>query len=462
MRPAAPRPAAQEAVVAVVAAGAVVALGALTAACAEPDFGVPHPSDRFSYPVAVSADPSGETLWVVSGNFDVAYRGGAVLGIDIATRAFIPGAAVEIGGFPGPLSILGRDGAAVAGYALSRQDDALYHIEMGVDPQTGQPTLDCEGSRLEDNGVRLCRKKHAIDTVEVKDMEGEDHELSVGPDPFGALVHHARMPLGAAGAGGATADADAWAPEPDLLLTGAMIGGNVATFRLDESGAPEMIANLDLEGGVYAFAENPKTGRIYTSSKSVGILHVLRVDPPDPDTRDLLRADAESGGELPIAWDPTLHHVADIVVPTVLGGDQTRSMAVSSDGSRLYAAYRTPPSVLVVDVGEGSTGIPAGRVISQIPVGLHPADLLVAPSSGGAPELVYVSCFGDDRIDIIDPVAGARTGMIPTGDGPFGMTLNDTATERRLYVANFYDHTIGVVELDPASPYHHVQVAEIR
>ena len=66
------------------------------AGCASEEAGDPHPVDRLDFPVAVTADPSGDVVWVTSGNFDLAYRGGAVLAIDVHTNAFIPAAAFEV------------------------------------------------------------------------------------------------------------------------------------------------------------------------------------------------------------------------------------------------------------------------------------------------------------------------------------------------------------------------------
>ena len=61
----------------------------LLMACANPEAGSPHPADALDYPVSVTADPSGEYVWVTSGNFDLSWRGGAVIAIDLATHRFV-------------------------------------------------------------------------------------------------------------------------------------------------------------------------------------------------------------------------------------------------------------------------------------------------------------------------------------------------------------------------------------
>ena len=48
--------------------------------------------------------------------------------------------------------------------------------------------------------------------------------------------------------------------------------------------------------------------------------------------------------------------------------------------------------------------------------------------------------------------------------GPFGLAWvnNPDLGINRLYVANFNANSVGVIELDPASPFYHTEVAEIR
>ena len=75
-----------------------------------------------------------------------------------------------------------------------------------------------------------------------------------------------------------------------------------------------------------------------------------------------------------------------------------------------------------------------------------------------------MACFSANRIDVVDPAQGIVIASVPTGRGPFGLAFVDNADLgiRRLYVANFYNHSVGVVELDPTSPYFHTQIAEAR
>lgn len=404
----------------------------LVGACAVDEEGDAHPVDELDFPVGVTADPSQRLVWVTSGNFDLAWRGGAVLAIDVATHRFVPELAFEVGSFPGPLRLLERDGRAVAGYILSRAEDALFHVTLEGEPSA--PTVSCPGGRRGSavDSILRCDPDLAIAARTAR--EGNDvADLSVGGDPVGALVRRGRAPS-----------------EPDLLLTGAMVNGNAATFTLDDAGAPTLVGNLDLLDGLYAFAEDPATGRVYTTSKSTNALQVLQVVRPDPD-------------EAANVANPWLRLVGQVTVPESLAADRARGIATSSDGTRLYASYRSPNSLVVVDISADADGDTADRVIAKIPLGRAPGELVVAEGPYGD-DLVYVACFSSDRIDVVDPARGVVVDSIRTARGPFGLTLVDSPElgVRRLYVANFHAHSVGVIELDPASPFYHTEVAEIR
>lgn len=440
------------------------ALGILAAAlaaagCAGPDQAQPpHPPDEISFPVEVTAGPNDRQVWVTSGNFDLGYRGGAVQAFEVGTHAPArsTGAdgeeralAVQVGGFPGPFRILTRDGRPVAGYVASRAENALFHVRFGGDGPDSR-TLSCDGGERASSGILACPTSEAIERVRIPDPEQLDDEgeppsdpdtvrRSVGRDPFAVHLHR-RGP----------------SPCPDVLLTGALADGRMATFRLDEQGRPELVdarqLDPDLGRGLYAFAESSVTGRIYAVRKGSNTVQVLEVAPKPP-----------RQGECPSRIE--VEEVDRFPIPASASNDHARELAVSRETARLYIAYRSPPSVVVVDVRSGFDGPPSERVLAKIPVATGPADVQVAPPPGdGRGERVYVSGFQADRIDVVDPGLGARVDTVETGDGPFGMAFvdNEELGLRRLYVANFFSETLGVVELDPASPWYHTEIAEIR
>ena len=242
----------------------------LASACERPATGPHHPVDQLDYPVAVTADPSGELVWVTSGNFDLAWRGGAVLAVDVKDHSFVTAESDEgsvpvgaqIGSFPGPMELLEREGRAVAGYVLSRTDAALYQVQLSGDPAA--PVVTCPGGTRADSGLMSCPADSALDDVPYTDADDERQTLDLGTDPYGTLV------------------VEGQADSPSLLLTGAMVEGTVGIFELGEEGTPEALASLDITGGLLDFAANPLTGRIYASHKFSNAISVLAVAPAIP------------------------------------------------------------------------------------------------------------------------------------------------------------------------------------
>lgn len=416
----------------------------LTASCAREKQGVPHPPDEINYPVDVAVDPSGELVWVVSGNFDLSYHGGAVLAVDVKTHEFLTttndageevAVAAQIGGFPGDIEFLQRDGRAVAGYVLSRETDRLYTLKMSGDPAA--PLLECDGGVRQDNGILDCPSDDAIATADVLNDDGETVTLEVGNDPISAHVHHARH-----------------SEDVDVLLTGAMVDGTLATYELDTEGSADFYGAADLQDGLFAFAESSATGRIYTAHKNSNVINVIEVSaaaPEEPFVPGLAR-------------DPVVTLVDDLIIPSSGIQDYARDLAVSTDGRHLYAAFRSPSTVIGIFIGEGDDQEPDERVVFKLPVGQSPGSLQIVPAHDNVPELLYVSCFGANRIDVIDPALGQVIDSIATGQGPYGLAFLDNPELglRRLYVAVFHAQRVGVVELDPASAYFHVEIAEIK
>jgi len=414
---------------------ALVALVApLVGACDSDDSTTPHPGDRLNYPISVTADPSGKLVWVVSGNFNLEYRNAAVLAIDTETSAFVPELAFEVGAFPGNLALLERDGRAVAGYVTSRAEDRLYTATLGGD-DPARPTVSCPGGKVAGDILR-CPASKAIERTDVETADGKV-ELTLGSDPFGALV----VPRNAAS-------------EPDLLLTAAMNDGRLAQFALGDDGSPTLVGSADFVNGLYGLARSPATGRVYGTSKLANVLSTFTI------AKRLDSAKPGQGALDPV--NPWVSQSGTLTIPEPRANDRARAVAVSRDGTRLYLAYRAPDSLVIVDIADTSSGGQRARVMHKVALDTDPNDVVVVPDAAGGGELVYVSCYGADRIEAVDPLTGRVVGGIHTGDGPSGMAFVGNERMRRLYVALFEDHAVGIIELDPTSPYYHTEVAEVR
>jgi DNA-binding beta-propeller fold protein YncE len=413
-------------------ASAVFAFTALSA-CADGESGSPHPTDRLDFPVSATADPSGRLVWVVSGNFDLAWRGAGILAIDVLENRFVPELAFEIGNFPGALSFLEKDGRAVAGYLTSREEDSLYTLKFGGDDPS-RPTVSCtDGKRGADDQILHCPSTGTVTTVTASD----DTELTVGDDPYASLIAPKRR-----------------AGDKDLLVVGGLADGKLATLSLAADGTPTLDGNFALGKGLVGLARNPATGRLFASSKlaaSIAVLDIARRPwADDPDVAD------------PV--NPWLALVSTVTLPEQLNArDRARALAISADGTRLYATYRAPDSLVILDIADDGQGNPRNRVLHRVSLADDPNDIEVVQGPDGT-ELLYVSCFRGNRIEVIEAKSGVVLGSVKVGLGPSDMAVIDRPDlgVRRLYVALFNANAVGVVELDPASPYYHTEIAEIR
>ena len=109
-------------------------------------------------------------------------------------------------------------------------------------------------------------------------------------------------------------------------------------------------------------------------------------------------------------------------------------LAVSPDGSRLYAGLNLADSLAVIDLSNG-------RVIQRLPTGRYP--YAVAVSGAGT---VYVSAWGGNSVEVYRPVNGRlqHDGSIPAGRHPSALLLNRDGS--RLFAASASTDQVTVID----------------
>ena len=108
-----------------------------------------------------------------------------------------------------------------------------------------------------------------------------------------------------------------------------------------------------------------------------------------------------------------------------------------------------PPSLALVDTSDDGLGFPRNEVTGATDLCREASGLAVADVGDG--ERAYVSCFQDGEVYVIDPRGGVEVEDIATiGRGPFSVVASPT--RRRLYVSNFFENTVAVVDLTPGAP----------
>lgn len=131
------------------------------------------------------------------------------------------------------------------------------------------------------------------------------------------------------------------------------------------------------------------------------------------------------------------------------GSGDTRGMAFSASGDRLYLVNRKPPSLQIYDTSLGVTGVPNNELVGAVDI-CRQASTVTAIDSGDG-ERAYLTCFQDGQIYVVDPRGHGRVeDVIIVGRGPYAVVAAPDG--QRLYVTNFLEDTVSVIDLTPGSP----------
>ncbi|MGE0550120.1 MAG: YncE family protein [Kofleriaceae bacterium] len=127
----------------------------------------------------------------------------------------------------------------------------------------------------------------------------------------------------------------------------------------------------------------------------------------------------------------------------------TRGMAFSPTGELLYVVNRRPPSLQMIDTSIGPGGAPINETIGAVDICRQASTVAIADTGDG--ERAYVSCFQDGQIYVVDPRGLGRVDdIVLVGRGPYSAVV--APTRKKLYVTNFLEDTIAVVDIAPGSP----------
>jgi hypothetical protein len=116
---------------------------------------------------------------------------------------------------------------------------------------------------------------------------------------------------------------------------------------------------------------------------------------------------------------------------------------------RLYLAVDNPATLLVIDVIEpvGEAVPPTFTLVRAVPLPAGPNDVQLLPRTGRAP-LVVVSCSIDGSLAFYDDDLGQLAALVPgVGAVPFGIAVDRRDQFARLYVSNFGDGRVAMVDV---------------
>jgi len=370
------------------------------------------------YPIGLASDPSGDFVYVANSNFDLAYSHGSVVALSVDTHTLVSQTAVQVPSFGGELLMQPRGPGQSRLFLPSRGNNSLVWMDVTNDPDSNSPSIQCWDE--DPTGAKVCADQYVLD---------ETTDSSPGLDPFGVSVRTAED------------------TGLDYVFT-TSFDGQLSVYEFADDTAPKRVEQVFLAAGSYDAATHPETGHIYATSKRFNLLHNVEVT-----------ASKDSG---------VTTQVDSLVISNAAGqvgkNEFGRSLVFNETGSLAFVAYRTPPALLVVDTSPDVNGVPQNRVLTWIPLAGRPASVVMGRVGPNDQEMLYVTLYDLDKVAVVDPIAMEVVEMIPTGDGPYGLTLVNRAMPslKRAYVSLFEEHAIGVIELDATSPFYHQEIARIR
>jgi len=140
------------------------------------------------------------------------------------------------------------------------------------------------------------------------------------------------------------------------------------------------------------------------------------------------------------------------------GSSSTQALQFSPGGDQLYLVNRLPPSIQIYDTSTGPTGVPRNALQGASDICQQASKLTVL--GDGDRERAYVTCFQDGQIYVIDPRGSSQVeDVISVGRGPYGVAATTgmlTGGKPRLFVSNFFEDTVAVIDLADGANHNRV------
>jgi len=374
------------------------------------------------YPIGLAADPSGDFVYVVNSNFDLKFSHGSVVALDVDTHKLVPQTAVQVPSFGGELLLQPRGIGQSRLFLPARGNNSLTWMDVTNDSETNMPTINCWVEDPDDRQV--CADHYVLD---------ETTESSPGRDPFGVSVR--------------TMDDTGL----DYVFT-TSFDGQLSVYEFAQDTVPKRMDQVFLSTGAYDTETHPITGHVYATSKRYNLLHNVAVTPG-----------VGTDGESSVSTDLDSLYISNAA--GIVGRHEfARSLVFNPSGTLAFVAYRTPPSLLVVDTAPDVNGKPNNRVVTWIPLAGLPSSVAMGAVGPNDQQYLYVTLYDLNQIAVVDPSSMEVIETIDTGEGPYNVVLVDRAMPalRRAYVSLFDEHAIGVIELDANSLFYHQEIARIR
>ena len=403
--------------------------------------------ERLFFPSGMAVSPDESVLFVSNSNAELRYNAGSVSVIDLDTIDTLIDNWVQNGEAPGSCSrdlivpgalaceeraaMLLDGGVKIGNFstALSVQELASGDLRLFVAVR-GDPSITWidysssarELSCTEDNAevFPLCgsdnRLLHLRGDLELPELVGEPFGMYVDSASGYVLVTH--LALGAVTLIDSPFDAVSGDPDRRPRLVDTVEG----LFDINTS------TGVRAALGVAGRQPGTENDLIYVTSRSEDRVQMMSV---------------YRGGV-----EPVLAVGEYFFMEGVAPSNDARGIAFNEDGSRLHIVNRLPAFMHVFDTEDGPDGFPKNQFLGGVELCNEASNIEVADLGRG--DRAYITCFPNGQIWVADPRTQVIDSIIDVGRGPHAISL---AKDRgRLYIANFLEHTIAVVDIRPGSP----------
>jgi DNA-binding beta-propeller fold protein YncE len=405
------------------------------------------PSDRIFFPTGAAVSPNETHLFVANGNSDLTFDSGSISVFALADLDdVIQGWTANASAPPDCV----QDPDFTETLVCPSQLFLGHTRDFGV--RIGNFATEISVQNTDNDTARLIIPTRGDPSITWADFDGERLSCRDGNEPFEQCDDNHRLSFV-----GNDADNPSIPEEPFSAFADS--GGQFAMVTHLTSGAITLIDSprggnavvTDIVSGV--FAADPNTGLR-------GATGIAGRSPSLSNTENIIYVGSRSEDRIqtftvgrPVNSLPPFLLQGNYFFLDAIGGQSgqsvdTRGMKFSPSGDRLYVVNRRPPSLQIIDTSLGTTGFPKNKPLGGVDICRQASTLAVADS--GAGERIYVSCFQDGQIYVINPEFGGSTDdIITVGGGPF--TIVAAPTRKRVYVTNFLEDSIAVVDIDPLS-----------
>ena len=422
----------------------LLACALFAAGCTASASEVEPPTNHFFYPTGLAVSPGDAFLFVANANSILQYSSGSVSVIDLSGVDSVIQAWTSAQTIPAnctqdtdhletlqctdDMFINADIGARVGNFAtdIAVQDRGNNQLRLII-PTRGDPSIawvDWDGMSLSCNDSAttsnaLCDDAHRLVYVQ------NDASLSLLPqEPFNAY-------------------ADSVA---NFAMVTHLTTGDVSLIDSPPTG-DAVIADL----AVSLFEPDPTTGLVGATGiagRSPGAGDMVYVGSRSEDRIQMLTVGRPANGMLPYIVQGNWFFL-DFVGGNAGASSDTRGMRFSSDGNTLYVVNRNPPALQIYNTALDETGFPANQAVGATPL-CRDASTVTAFDAGDG-DRAYVTCFDDGEIYVIDPRGiGSVADIIDIGRGPYAIAAAPSRNE--IFVTNFLENTVAVIDVSPTSP----------